>query len=76
MKAVILAAGKSSRFWPLNKQHKSLINVMGKPLIFYTLKGLERVGISEVIIIQGVKKDIEKKLKKYKLPTETFNQNT
>ena len=66
MQVVILAAGESSRFWPLNKKHKSLIKIMGKPLIFYTLKALERIGILKVIIIQGVKKDIEKELKQYK----------
>ncbi len=65
--AVVLAAGDSSRFWPLNKKNKCLIKVMGKPLIFYTLKGLEKIGISKVIIIQSSIKDVEKELKKYKL---------
>ncbi|MBZ9578450.1 NTP transferase domain-containing protein [Patescibacteria group bacterium] len=66
MQAVILAAGQSSRFWPLNKRHKSLIKIMGKPLIFYTLKGLKRAGSKEIIIVQGSKRDIERELKKYK----------
>lgn len=65
--AIILAAGKSRRFWPLNKEHKSLIRIMQKPLIFYTLKGLKKIGFSEVIIIQGAKKDVEKELKGYRL---------
>ena len=65
--AVILAAGRSSRFWPLNRKHKSLIKVMGKPLIFYTLKGLEEAGFLEVIIIQRDKKDVEAELGKYNL---------
>jgi len=65
--AVVLAAGDSSRFWPLNKKNKCLTKVMGKPLIFYTLKGLEKIGISKVIIIQSSIKDVEKELKKYKL---------
>jgi len=66
--AVILAAGNSSRFWPLNKRHKSLINVMGKPVIFYTVESLKRAGVSEIIIVQSKKtKEIEKELKKYKL---------
>ncbi|XOB40112.1 MAG: bifunctional sugar-1-phosphate nucleotidylyltransferase/acetyltransferase [Candidatus Nealsonbacteria bacterium] len=68
--AVILSAGKSSRFWPLNKRHKSLIKVMGKPLIFYTLQGLKKAGVSEMIIIQGQQRNIEKELKKYKLKTK------
>ncbi len=63
--AVILAAGKSSRFWPINQRHKSLTKIMGKPLIFYTLKGLQGAGISEVVIVQGPKKDVEKSLSSY-----------
>lgn len=66
MQAVILAAGESSRFWPLNKTHKSLIKIMGKPLIWYTLEGLRGAGIKEVIIVQGPAKEIEKELANYK----------
>jgi UDP-N-acetylglucosamine diphosphorylase/glucosamine-1-phosphate N-acetyltransferase len=67
MQAVILAAGQSSRFWPLNKSHKSLFKIMGKPLIWYTIKGLKKSGIKEIIIIQSPKKEIEKELKNYDL---------
>jgi len=67
MKAVILAAGLSSRFWPLNKRHKSLTKIMGKPLIWYSLDGLKKTKIKEVIIVQSDKKDVEAELKKYKL---------
>lgn len=63
--AVILAAGDSSRFWPLNSRHKSLLKIMGKPLIWYTIEGLRRYGISDIIIIQGPEKDIESELKNY-----------
>ena len=66
MKAVILAAGASSRFWPLNSVHKSLLKIMGKPLIFYTIEGLRRAGIREVVIIEGPNKDIEKGLENYR----------
>jgi NDP-sugar pyrophosphorylase family protein len=65
-KAVILAAGESSRFWPLNFRHKSLFYLMGKPLIWWTLKGLEKEKIKEVFIVQSPKKDIEEELKKFK----------
>ena len=67
MQAVVLAGGRCSRFWPLNKRHKTLLKVMGKPLIFYTIKGLKKLGIKEVIIVQGVKKEIEEELKNYRL---------
>jgi len=64
---VILGAGESSRFWPLNQRHKSLIKIMGRPLIFYTIKSLKKAGIKDVIIIQSPKKDIEEELKNYDL---------
>jgi bifunctional UDP-N-acetylglucosamine pyrophosphorylase/glucosamine-1-phosphate N-acetyltransferase len=65
MKAVILAAGQSKRFWPLNRQHKGLFKIMGRPLIFYTIENLKKAGIKELIIIQGPEKDIEKTLQLY-----------
>lgn len=68
MQAVILAAGESSRFWPLNKKHKSLFKIMGRPLICYKIENLEKAGIREIIIVQKSKKDIENELKCYQLP--------
>jgi len=65
--AVILAAGESSRFWPLNQRHKSLIKIMGRLLIWYTIESLRKAGIREVIIVQGPKRDIEEELKNYEL---------
>ncbi|MBZ9572319.1 NTP transferase domain-containing protein [Patescibacteria group bacterium] len=68
MKAIILAAGLSSRLWPLNYCHKSLIKIMGKPLIWYTLDSLKKTGIKEVIIVQNLRKDVEKELGNQKFP--------
>lgn len=65
--AVILAAGESSRFWPLNSTHKSLLKIMGKPLILYTIESLIKAGINDIIIIQCPKKDAEEELKNYKI---------
>ena len=65
MQALILAAGESSRFWPLNTRHKSLIKIMGKPLIWYTIDGLIRSGIKEIVVVQNSKKEIESELKKF-----------
>ncbi len=67
MQAVILAAGESSRFWPLNTRNKSLIKIMGKPLIWYTINSLKEAGIKEIIVVQGPKMDIENDLRKYDL---------
>jgi bifunctional UDP-N-acetylglucosamine pyrophosphorylase/glucosamine-1-phosphate N-acetyltransferase len=63
--AVILAAGESSRFWPLNYRHKSLFYLMGKPIIFWNLKGIEEAGIKTAIIVQSPKRDVEEELKKF-----------
>lgn len=63
MQAVILAAGSSSRFWPLSeKKHKSLFKIMGKPLIQWTVEGLKKAGIKDVIIIQSLRRDVENEL--------------
>jgi bifunctional UDP-N-acetylglucosamine pyrophosphorylase/glucosamine-1-phosphate N-acetyltransferase len=65
MQTVILAAGESSRFWPLNQRHKSLLKIMGRPLIWYTIESLKKAGIKDIIIVQGPKKDIENELHPY-----------
>lgn len=67
MQAVILAAGESSRLWPLNQRHKSLLKIMGKPLIWWTINGLKKAGIRDVIIVQNPSRDIEEELKNYEL---------
>ncbi len=67
MQAVILAAGQSSRFWPLNQKHKTLLKIMGRPLIWYTVESLKKAGIDNFVIVQGAKKDIEEELSKYNL---------
>jgi UDP-N-acetylglucosamine diphosphorylase / glucose-1-phosphate thymidylyltransferase / UDP-N-acetylgalactosamine diphosphorylase / glucosamine-1-phosphate N-acetyltransferase / galactosamine-1-phosphate N-acetyltransferase len=63
LQAVVLAAGESSRLWPLNSQHKSLLKIMGKPLIWYTIDGLSKVGVKEVVVVQGPDRDAESALK-------------
>ncbi|HPM08757.1 MAG TPA: NDP-sugar synthase [Candidatus Pacearchaeota archaeon] len=68
MQAIILAAGQSSRFWPLNRKHKSLLKIMGKPLIVHLLDSLKLGGIKDIIIVQGPSQDISEELKSYKNP--------
>ena len=52
MQAVIIAAGESRRFWPLNNGiHKSQFKLLGRPLIYWTLKGLAENGIRDVAIV-------------------------
>lgn len=64
-RAVILAAGESLRFWPLNGKHKSLLRIMGRPLIWHTINGLRQVGVDEIIIVQSPKREIEEELKNF-----------
>jgi bifunctional UDP-N-acetylglucosamine pyrophosphorylase/glucosamine-1-phosphate N-acetyltransferase len=59
MQAVILAAGASSRFWPLNTRHKSLMTVRGKTLLEHTIDGLRQQDITDIIIVQGPNSTIE-----------------
>ncbi|KPJ71187.1 hypothetical protein AMJ50_02990, partial [Parcubacteria bacterium DG_74_3] len=66
MQAIILAAGECSRFWPFNKEHKSLIKIMGRPLIWYVINGLKKAKIKEIIIIQGKSRDVERALQEFK----------
>ncbi len=65
MQGVIIAAGESSRFWPMNKWHKSIAYIMGKPIIWHTAQGLANAGIKEIIIVQAPDRKIESELKKW-----------
>ncbi len=52
MKAVILAGGRSSRFWPLVEgSHKSLVRLAGRTLLEMTVESLVMAGMSEKDII-------------------------
>ena len=65
MQAVILAAGESSRFWPINEKHKSLFNILGRPILWYTIFGLLKSGIKDIIVVQNPTRSIEKELKNF-----------
>lgn len=54
MQAVILAAGKSQRFYPFTDiPHKSLVSLMGKSLLQRTLESLKESNITNVVIVVG-----------------------
>lgn len=60
MQAVILAAGQSSRMYPFeNKVHKSMIKIMGKPSLYYTIRVLKNSGITNLIIVIDGKSQTE-----------------
>lgn len=50
---IILAAGESSRFYPFNNEHKSMVRVLGKPILEHTIFGLKKEGILEIIVVMG-----------------------
>jgi len=53
-KAVILAGGKGTRLLPLTqKLPKTLIPILGKPIIEYILDRVVDIGIKEIIIVVG-----------------------
>jgi bifunctional UDP-N-acetylglucosamine pyrophosphorylase/glucosamine-1-phosphate N-acetyltransferase len=62
MQAIILAAGESSRFWPLNSKHKSQIKILGKSLVYWTIKNLTECGINDIIIIHNPNSPLKNEL--------------
>lgn len=55
--AVILAAGRSTRTYPLSlSTPKPLLQVWGKPLILHNLEALAKIGIRKVTIVTGYRR--------------------
>jgi bifunctional UDP-N-acetylglucosamine pyrophosphorylase/glucosamine-1-phosphate N-acetyltransferase len=46
---------------------------MGKPIIFWNLKGVEKAGIKEVIVVQSPSRDVENELKKFRFKNLKIN---
>ncbi len=58
IQAVILAAGKSTRTWPLTlTKPKPFLKVMNKEIIKHNLDALQGL-VGEVIVIVGFKKEM------------------
>lgn len=58
MKAVILAAGKGSRLYPLTTDiPKCMIEVGGRPLIDWQLEAIEKIGIKDTLVVVGYQKE-------------------
>jgi bifunctional UDP-N-acetylglucosamine pyrophosphorylase/glucosamine-1-phosphate N-acetyltransferase len=52
MQIVILAAGKSSRFFPLaDKDIKDMLPIMSKPILEYVILSVKKAGFKEIILV-------------------------
>lgn len=52
--ALILAAGESSRFWPLSAgRHKSLFELDGVSLLARTIRSLAQIGVVDIVVVQS-----------------------
>lgn len=81
MQAVILAAGQSSRFTPYNESlaHKSLVSMMGKPILVHTIESVAKAGIKEIILVISKNSEIKNILgngKKYGVRIEYVIQES
>ncbi len=54
MKAIVTAAGRGTRLWPITKEcPKPLVPLQGRPIIAHVLEALGRAGIREVVVVTG-----------------------
>ncbi len=68
MQALLLSAGASSRFFPFNLKHKSLVKIAGEEIIVHTIRAIKRYGITDIVIAVSNKTDFQQVLqngKKY-----------
>jgi bifunctional UDP-N-acetylglucosamine pyrophosphorylase/glucosamine-1-phosphate N-acetyltransferase len=68
-KVIVAAAGRGTRMLHLtDEKPKHLIEVNGKPFLFYVLENLSRAGYEEVVLVAGYKKDLMDKFIKKNIP--------
>lgn len=75
-KVVISAAGRGTRMKHMAKnKSKHMINVNGKPFLFYLIENLRKAGLKEIIIVTGYHADhIEDFAKTHSYPLTIINQ--
>jgi len=75
-KVVISAAGRGTRMKHLTKNKpKHMINVNGKPFLFYLIENLKKAGLKEIIIVVGHQAEqIEEFAKTHPYPLTVVNQ--
>ncbi|WP_163329047.1 bifunctional UDP-N-acetylglucosamine diphosphorylase/glucosamine-1-phosphate N-acetyltransferase GlmU [Desulfurobacterium thermolithotrophum] len=65
-KAVILAAGKGTRF--KSDLPKVLHKILGKPMLWYVVKAAKKAGAEEIIVVVGHKKEQVEEFLKLEFP--------
>ena len=75
-KVVVSAAGRGTRMKHLAKNKpKHMINVQGKPFLFYVIENLRKAGMKEIIIVTGHHSEfIEDFAKTHAFPLTIVNQ--
>jgi len=62
MKAVVLAAGKGVRLWPLTENRsKHMIPVAGRPILEHVVSAIRSSGIRTIIMVAGYQDELIKK---------------
>lgn len=67
-KVLVMAAGRGSRMLQLGKDKpKHLIEINGKPFLYYLLSHLKQAGFEDIVMVVGYKKEfMEEFLERYK----------
>ena len=62
LKAVVLAAGKGVRLWPLTENRsKHMIPVAGKPIVEHVISAIRSAGIRSIVLVTRYRSDLVKK---------------
>jgi len=61
-KAVVLAAGKGVRLWPLTENRsKHMIPIAGRPILEHLILAIKKSGIRSFALVTGYKKELIEK---------------
>ncbi len=69
-RAIVLAAGKSSRF--KTKKSKLLFNICGRSMILYPVKAIEALGIEQTVILGHQEEQIKQEIESAQIKNVTF----
>jgi UDP-N-acetylglucosamine diphosphorylase/glucosamine-1-phosphate N-acetyltransferase len=62
LKAVVLAAGKGVRLWPLTENRsKHMIPVAGKPIVEHVISAIRSAGIRSIVLVTRYRNELIKK---------------